>query len=246
MMSNLQKNIFIYWDDKPNSQTPDYILMCRETIKKNKGEGIKLNIINKDNLSDYLNDIPENLFKLKEIAHIADYVRVALLVKYGGIWLDSDCILLKDLNPIFDKLKRYDYVGYSWGENEPSLGFMASIKDCEILKEHLANIRQKIDTSKTFNFNWSGLGYDSLWPITRKKPEKTFLFKHTYFSPINWQFSVSEFTGNNKNLIPKDCYCVMLFNKMFSRTNIKNLKKDEILSQENLLSYLFKKGLKKD
>ena len=35
----------------------------------------------------------------------ADYIRLSLLKKYGGIWLDSDIIVIKNLQPIIDKLK---------------------------------------------------------------------------------------------------------------------------------------------
>jgi len=238
-----KKNIFLYWDDKGNSDTPDYILMCRETILKNCGDGVNVILINKNNLLDYLDDVPENLFKLKEIAHIADYVRVALLVKYGGIWLDSDCILLKDLNPIFEKLKKNEYVGYSWQENQPSLGFMASQPNCKLLKKHLKNITNKINLSEDFQFNWSGLGYDSLWVIAPEYKEDMYLFNNKYFSPIHWSRSVKDFLSDDLEETTKDSYCVMLFNKMFSNSSINTMTREEILSQKNLLSNLFKKAL---
>lgn len=237
------KNIFLYWDDKENTKTPDYILMCRDTILKNCGDGINVILVNKNNLSNYLDNIPENLFKLKEIAHIADYVRVALLVKYGGIWLDSDCILLKDLNFIFEILKEKEFVGYSWEKNQPSLGFMASQPNCCLLKNHLENITNKINSSKTLQFNWAGLGYDSLWPLALEHKDNMYLFDNKYFSPIHWSSSVRDFLRNDLEEVTKESYCVMLFNKMFSNSNINTMTRKEILSQENLLSNLFNKAL---
>ncbi len=240
-----EKNIFLYWDNKPGVKTPEYISMCQETIEKNKGDGIKLNIVNKNNITDYLDDLPVNLFKLKEIAHVADYVRIALLVRYGGIWLDSDCILLKSLNPIFEKLKQYEYVGYSWKDLQPSLGFMASIKDCKFLSEHLFAIRKKIDRLTQFNnLRWQEFGYDSLWNITPKYRKDIFLYEHKYFSPIHFSKSVRSFLEYDSSESFNHCFSVMLFNKMFSHSNLSNLTKQEILKCNNLLSTLLKKALK--
>jgi mannosyltransferase OCH1-like enzyme len=239
------KTIFLYWDNKPKTKTPEYINLCRKTIFKNCGNNIQVLLINKNNLCDYLENIPENLFKLKEIAHIADYVRVALLVKYGGIWLDSDCILLKDMNPIFNLLKKYEYVGYGWKENQPSLGFMASVRNCKFLQDHLNIITEKINSSKTFNFNWSGLGYDSLWKIAPNYKDKMYLFSHHYFSPIHWENCIEDFLGKDFQKITKNCFGVMLFNKIFSQSLLLNSNSQDIMQGCNLLSHLFRVALQK-
>ena len=238
-----ERNVFLYWDDKPNTKTPDYILLCRQTILKNCGKDVNVILVNRSNISQYLENIPENLFKIKEIAHIADYVRVALLVRYGGIWLDSDCILLKNLSPIFDMLNDYEYVGYCWKPLQPSIGFMASRKDCPLLKEHLDVITDKINKSENFKFSWAALGYDSLWKITPKYKDKIYLFSHEYFSPIHYSKSVNDFSGKNSKIIMDDCYTVMLFNKMFSNSSISKLTEKQILEGDNLLSNLFKRDL---
>lgn len=47
--------------------------------------------LNPSNLSDFLDieSFPKNYFELSPIACKADYIRVCLLEKYGGLWIDS-------------------------------------------------------------------------------------------------------------------------------------------------------------
>ena len=46
------------------------------------------------------------------IAHKVDIYRIMLLKKYGGLYLDSDIIVLKDPIDIINKLECYDFVGF--------------------------------------------------------------------------------------------------------------------------------------
>ena len=38
------------------------------------------------------NELNPNIFKVNHIAQKADYIRLKILYKYGGIWLDADTI----------------------------------------------------------------------------------------------------------------------------------------------------------
>ena len=71
---------------------PKIVRRCVESIIANS-DGRKVNLINKNNYSDYI-DVPIYILKKLETgqmktAHFADYLRVCLLEKYGGLWLDA-------------------------------------------------------------------------------------------------------------------------------------------------------------
>ena len=57
----------------------------------------------------------------------SDHVRVILLARYGGVWLDSDAFLVRDLTPL---LRTGPFVGsvdrYLWTTNS-AFGGMATI-----------------------------------------------------------------------------------------------------------------------
>jgi hypothetical protein len=87
-----EKNIFVYWTGPAN----DYILLMRALmiLHSNNGQNYHFFVVCPDNLSNFIDDpLPEVFHQLKP-AHQADWVRVNLIYKYGGIWIDSDMIII--------------------------------------------------------------------------------------------------------------------------------------------------------
>lgn len=73
-------------------KAPSMVKMCLNSIKKNF-KAYQINVITWDNLNDYI-DIPDYIvrkFKIGVIpyAQLSDIIRVLLLAKYGGVWIDS-------------------------------------------------------------------------------------------------------------------------------------------------------------
>lgn len=121
--------VFVYWQQGID-KAPELIKATISRMKDQIGEN--LHILTKDNYKYYV-DIPEDIEKLSSIAHWSDYLRVALLEKYGGIWLDSTLLIG---NNFYDKLRdgsiikegNYLLAGYDIGKYGVSYvnWFMAS------------------------------------------------------------------------------------------------------------------------
>jgi hypothetical protein len=106
------RNIWVYWENINRSKYPTHIKLCLDSIKKHLGTKYNLQILNEKSIREYLPDIRGDFDNLM-VAQKVDYYRIALLHKYGGIWLDADIIVMQDLEPIFRKLDEgYDYVGF--------------------------------------------------------------------------------------------------------------------------------------
>lgn len=79
---------------------PKLVQQCIRSIQKNAGNH-PVNIITQENYSEYL-QVPEFMLERlnkKEIglAHFADYLRVRLLERYGGLWLDATMFCAADI-----------------------------------------------------------------------------------------------------------------------------------------------------
>jgi len=71
---------------------PLLVKQCIKSIRKNAGNH-PVHLINRDNYRQYL-EIPTFILENVEkktmgTAHLADFIRVSLLARYGGLWLDA-------------------------------------------------------------------------------------------------------------------------------------------------------------
>ena len=103
-----EKNIiFSFWE--PHERIPGYLLLCIETWKKFLPK-YDINILDYKSVEDYLG---KSLFssiicKNMTLPIQVDAIRVALLKKYGGIWIDADTIILND--KLFKDLKNFETI----------------------------------------------------------------------------------------------------------------------------------------
>lgn len=87
-----------WWDGENNA--PELVKQCIRSIRAGAGKH-PLHVINYSNISEYL-DIPDFIYeKLRtgamKKAHFMDYVRVCLLYRYGGVWLDATIFCTREL-----------------------------------------------------------------------------------------------------------------------------------------------------
>lgn len=128
-------------------QAPEIVKACVESIKRNAGNH-RVIVLTEDNYEQYV-DIPEWIKEKKEKGIItrtnySDLLRLSLLAKHGGMWLDSTFFCTK---PVLDEyfkmplwsIKRPDYfhasiasgyfAGYSLACNEDNRYIFMTIRD---------------------------------------------------------------------------------------------------------------------
>jgi hypothetical protein len=87
---HLPKVIWQFWDKE---ELPPMIQMIKENNAK-KLHGWKIQLLNENTMGDYVSssDIPPGYNNLGA-AHKADWLRLYLLKKYGGVWMDASIII---------------------------------------------------------------------------------------------------------------------------------------------------------
>lgn len=90
--------VWVFWW-QGEAQMPDIIRATCRSIRANAGCEVVL--VSKDNCRQYV-DLPDCMERKVGrggflLAHLSDYVRIALLERYGGLWLDSTILLAKPL-----------------------------------------------------------------------------------------------------------------------------------------------------
>ena len=89
-----------YWHD-PDS-VPGIVNECFISWRRNYPT-YSIIIVNSNTISKYIkrDELPRKFDKIKEHQMRSDFIRLALLKKYGGIWLDATILMMKPIAPIW-------------------------------------------------------------------------------------------------------------------------------------------------
>lgn len=77
--------------------------------------------VNDSNIKWYVPDLPDEFYRVPYNAAKSDIVRASVLYHHGGVYMDTDFMLMRDLSPVEELLKTGDVVGYR-SEGFPDLG----------------------------------------------------------------------------------------------------------------------------
>ena len=108
-------------------EAPDVVKQCYKSLKKNIPDK-EIVVIDEKNVFDYI-ELPDYIMeKYKKgiigKAHFSDLIRLELLIKYGGYWIDStilctDSSMMKNI----DKLDLFMYSYYYFGFNAEIMSY---------------------------------------------------------------------------------------------------------------------------
>ena len=119
--NGIPKIIWLYWHEE---ELPNIIKACIKSIKTFCPE-YEINILNPISLIDYIS-LPNITSDVQE-ANKADLIRLMLLERYGGIWMDASILLTENLNWITNKYDGQDaFLFYS---DECTINFKKPISE---------------------------------------------------------------------------------------------------------------------
>jgi hypothetical protein len=95
---------------------------------------------------EFINEIPQRYDQLS-CAHQSDYVRVCLVEKYGGFWIDASVILMGSLSPYYNKDTVTELTGFypSWSNTYFENWFFTALPNNDIVTKWKAEYVKAID-----------------------------------------------------------------------------------------------------
>lgn len=152
---NIDENtIWTYWEQGRKNIYPFHKL-CIKTWKQNNPK-YRVIIVDKNNVYNYLDkkDLPPNWEKIEQIQHKSDFVRIALLEKYGGIWIDISTICLKPIDSVFTQTKSLEGFSRSRHSRTKDLsifenGFISAKKGSRVIKRWKDEFLKAFGNSKS-------------------------------------------------------------------------------------------------
>lgn len=233
--------VWLYWDKEDKKS--DFIRLCYDTIYK---YCVNFEIVEtNDNSIDYY--LPNIVFpEFKVIQHRADFIRVNLLKAYGGVWLDSDTIVLRDPSIIYKILENHDIFATAWiedGKVRIANGILACKKNSMLMNIYNELMNKIIQLKGAANLGWSDIGANILDFLHSEFRDDFALLDQSYSAPLHHKeydmffkdVDIDKFY--NENMLFVNGY------NYFFPDKFKQLSKEQILSGSALISQFFRKAL---
>lgn len=233
----MKRVIWQYWETKgtkPGFVDGVYDIAC-------KNSGCDVIQVTPETLAGYLPDMPGEILQIEEMAHKADMIRSMLISRHGGMWLDSDAIVLRDLNWLFDLLDAHEFIGFSGGaklaEDPPfvSINCFLSRPGGTVVGEWVKGQHAKFPK---LAYDWTEIGTDILHPICLAHRDRVKILPFELISPVPWDHvQVFQHRRPEADMIAEHCSMVMLSNQSLKTRapDIRRLTCLELAAQNNLL-----------
>jgi hypothetical protein len=143
-----KKYIFTFWE--PKKKIPGYLRLCIKTWEKFLTE-YEIKIFDYRNAKNYIGESLFYKIACKEMSKSlqADAIRVALLQKFGGIWMDTDTIILN--REFLKELNRSELIMFGENQNKTqSIAFIYAKKNSTIMNEWLEQIIKNVNIYRDF------------------------------------------------------------------------------------------------
>lgn len=235
--------VWIFWY-QGLEYAPDIVKACIN-INKSSLKNHKITIITKENILELV-DIPQYIIEKVEngtisLTHFSDILRVSLLYKYGGIWIDATILCNKEISPdiynyTFYTVKHNLFSDYHVCKGKWFDAFLASAKGNKLMKymqecffEYWKNENSLITYLLIDCF--FAIGYENI----------KFIKDEIDNVPINNQ-SIFELENNLSKPYNKEFFDIDNLNTYIFKTNYKRkllIKKDE---KSTYYNEILKKG----
>ena len=203
---------------------PKSVLVCLENWEKTLPD-YKFQLWNEENFPINKTFV-KNAYKKKKFAFVADYARLSVLYDEGGVYLDTDMFLLKNIDKL---LENYCFLGYE-DDTYIAAGIIGATP-------HNKFIKACLDSYSTLNF--SKIDVDSMLSITipkvitenyhlyeLKSELKTYPPDYFYSIPSSYSNVDPNEIDNYKNYFTENSYAVHLWARSWVHNSPKQI--DEI------------------
>jgi len=269
---NDKKLIFTFWE--PKQKIPGFIKLCIETWKKFL-PSFKIIILDFKKAKEYLGqDLFSSIIcKNLSIMVQSDAIRVAILNKYGGIWLDADTIILNDylikdfqkyeLGLICEPKRYFHYIAFIWASKNSDIlsdwqnQIISKVNKCKRIMNNRENTRFWFNSFIQLQ-KFDYLGNSIIDPIIKNNTNKKIFHIDSNVTKVFPEFkyfknnSMSNglkyksfyFKKGDPNFVINNTKGLIFLHHNWTPLKYKIMSRNEFLNQEILLSQLLANLLK--
>jgi hypothetical protein len=229
--------VWTYWE----GPCPAWIRACRKTIMAH-APGVRLL---RPETFDRLRDRDRHIdLSRLVVQHRADYVRAFLLKRYGGLWIDLDCLVMQSLQPVLDLLEQHDFVGHRERVGLVTNAFIAARPGSRIAAQLYDRVCQKLRFRRPFP--WNGIGADPLTDIVTADPTGWYELPCERVQPVCWsrpdEFLVEREDEAHRAVLDPQALCYMISNVTLRNYVAKHPQAD-LMRERSFFSFLLRHSL---
>lgn len=231
--------VWMYWEGK----LPEWIHACQKTVFKHAKQ---VHLVSPDEFETIWDSDRDITLSSLHVAHRADFIRAYLLAKKGGLWIDSDCLVMKSLDPLLERLSEFEFIGYLAPQGHIANNFMAARPKSEIASTYYQEVCSILRSGK--RLEWLTIGSLALTSVVKRIRKKWLCLDSELIQPIPWYQPGVFFRRADPNQHAQK------FNKksscyMISRININKYQtehpNENLMDKDTFFSFLLAKTMEK-
>ncbi|HEY1187494.1 MAG TPA: class I SAM-dependent methyltransferase [Gemmata sp.] len=236
------RTVWAYWE----GPLPGYIELCLQTLRAHHPGAEVLDRAGFEALFRHDRDLPIDALPL---AQKADFIRAYLLAHHGGLYLDADCVVLRNLDFAFAAADAAEFVGYRDPLGYMSNSFMATPPGGAVITDHYRQVCETIRSGRALE--WLDLGSVPLDRAVARHPGRAHVLPTEAVMPLSWQHSerLADRRADHAHALSfrSDAACYMLSNntiKNRAATRVfTHMPPADLLADAYFLSFLFRRAL---
>lgn len=230
--------VWAYWE----GSCPEWIRTCLRTLGAAAPSLRLLTPQSFDRLRDSDRDI--DLSGL-QVAHRADFVRLYLLQRFGGLWVDADCLAMQPLQGVLDLLRLHETVGHRERSGLVSNGFLAARAGSRIVRSVYQRVCAILRSQRALG--WTSLGSEPLTAAVAENASGWHELPCERVQPICWSCPEAFFeerpTDLHAQVLDAQALCYMLSNHQIGKY-LASHPKAELMKPRTFFSFLVQRAMK--
>jgi Capsular polysaccharide synthesis protein len=229
--------VWLYWE----GECPDWIRACQDSVRAHAPD---VRLIGPQDFQRLCQEHDDDLdLSGLQVAHRADVIRSVLLHRYGGLWVDSDCIVLRDLQPMLDMLEQVGFMAYRERQGNVANSFMGAKPGNRIAATYHWRVRERLQNPEPFG--WLSLGSDLLTRTLEQSEEPWLELPTAWIQPVCWSnpgaFFAQREPQDHAAQFDATAWCYMLSNNM-----VRGFSKDhpgqDLLQKHTFFRYVLERA----
>ena len=226
-------SVWQYWE----GPVPGYIELCAETVRRHYPDVRTLDREEFDALWETDRDVPIDHLGPH---HRSDFVRVYLLHHHGGLWLDSDFVLLRPLDGLANLPEHCTFAGYRIDSGDFTNNLMFSRPGDAVLGHFYALVCEHLRERRPIN--WLEIGAFALKAAVEAHRSAVYELSADLVCPIPWHQAGRFEQAGDADALAAGRWGVMLSNNSVS-AELRSKSREVVLEEGSLLGDLLRRAL---